>query len=261
MSRGSPRAGSDYPASYGDLLAWFPDDAACLDYLDWLRWPDGFVCPRCGPAVVSYGDSRWFCSSCARRASATAGTIFHGTRTPLTVWFAAAWHMTSEKNGISALGLKRQLGIGSEQTAWAMLHRYRTAMVRRGRDRLSGSVEVDETVLGSPEPGKPGRGALGKTLVQVGGERTGRSFGRCRLQVIEDASAEVLRRFLLDHVEPGSTVVSDGWGSYPSACGDDYVHERYVVSGSGSKAHEVLTGVHLAASLAKRWLMRPTKEA
>ncbi|MDA8316387.1 MAG: IS1595 family transposase, partial [Actinomycetota bacterium] len=256
MLQRGPVASMDYPGSYGDLLRWFPDDVACLDYLDWLRWPEGFRCPRCASTTGwRLTDGRWSCGGCAHRASPTAGTIFHGTRTPLTVWFAAAWHMTSEKNGISALGLKRQLGIGSEQTAWAMLHRYRTAMVRRGRDRLSGSVEVDETVLGGPEPGKPGRGALGKTLVEVGIERTGRSFGRCRLEVIEDASAEVLRRFLVDHVEPGSTVVSDGWGSYPGACGDDYVHERYVVSGSGSKAHVLLPGVHLVASLAKRWLM------
>ena len=187
--------------------------------------------------------------------STTAGTIFHGTRTPLSVWFAAAWYMTSQKNGISALGLKRQLGIGSEQTAWAMLHRYRTAMVRRGRDRLSGTVEVDETILGGPEPGRPGRGALGKTLVEVAIERIGKGFGRCRLEIIEDASAEVLRRFLLDHIEPGSTVVSDGWSAYPSACADDYVHQPFVVSGSGLKAHEVLPGVHLVASLAKRWLL------
>ena len=256
MSRVSPRAGIDYPGSFADLLAWFPDDGACLDYLDWLRWPDGFCCPRCGPAVAwRYGDGRWFCSSCAHRVSATADTIFHRTRTPLTVWFAAAWHMTSEKNGISALGLKRELGIGSEQTAWAMLHRYRTAMVRPGRERLSGSVEVDETVLGGPEPGQRGRGALGKTLVEVGVERTSRSFGRCRLQVIANASSPVLRRFLLDQVEPGSTIVSDGWSAYVSACAHDYLHEPLVVSGSGLEAHELLPGVHLVASLAKRWLL------
>ena len=256
MRTSAPRAGADYPASYGDLLAWFPDDEACLDYLDWLRWRDGFTCPLCGSTTGwRLVDRRWSCGGCARRVSTTAGTIFHGTRTPLSVWFAAGWHMTSEKNGISALGLKRQLGIGSEQTAWAMLHRYRAAMVRPGRDRLSGSVEVDETVLGGPEPGRPGRGALGKTLVEVAVERIGRSFGRCRLQVIDDASTDVLRQFLLDHVEPGSTVVSDGWSAYPGACGKEYVHEPFVVSGSGSKAHEVLPGVHLIASLAKRWLL------
>jgi len=222
MSQAAPRAGVDYPGSYADLLAWFPDDAACLDYLDWLRWPEGLTRPRCGPIVAwRYDDGRWFCSGCAHRVSVTSGTIFHATRTPLTLWFAAAWHLTSQKNGISALGLKRELGIGSTQTAWAMLHRYRTAMIRPGRDRLSGSVEVDETVIGGPEPGRPGRGALGKTLVAVAVEREARTFGRCRLQVIEDASAPVLRNVLLAHVEPGSTVITDSWPSYPPACSTD----------------------------------------
>ena len=132
-----PQAGADYPGSYADLLSWFPDDAACLDYLDWLRWPEGFVCPHCGGTRAwRLADGRWSCGGCARRVSPTAGTIFHATRTPLTVWFVAAWHMTSQKPGISALGLKRVLGIGSEQTVWAMLHRFRTAMVRPGRERL-----------------------------------------------------------------------------------------------------------------------------
>ena len=114
VSRRWPRAGADYPGSYADLLSWFPDDAACLDYLDWLRWPDGFACPHCGGTRAwRLADGRWSCGGCARRVSPTAGTIFHATRTPLTVWFVAAWHMTSQKHGISALGLKRVLGIGS----------------------------------------------------------------------------------------------------------------------------------------------------
>jgi hypothetical protein len=120
VSPGSPRAGVDYPGSYADVRAWFPTDAASLDYLDWLRWPDGFLCPVCrGTKAWKLPDGRWSCGVCGRRVSATAGTIFHGTRTPLTIWFAAAWQMTSQKHGISALGLKRTLGIGSEQTAWA----------------------------------------------------------------------------------------------------------------------------------------------
>ncbi len=149
MSERSPRVGVDYPGSYGDLRAWFPTDSACLDYLDWLRWPEGFVCPLCGGTQGwRMADGRWWCAGCRRRVSATAGTIFHSTRTPPTVWFAAAWLMVSQKQGISALGLRRALGIGSEQTAWAMLHRYRSAMVRPGRERLCGTVEADETFLG-----------------------------------------------------------------------------------------------------------------
>ena len=256
MSRERPRAGVDYPGSYAELLSWFPDDRACLDYLDWLRWPEGFVCPSCGTTRAwRLADGRWSCGGCARRVSPTAGTILHATRTPLTVWFVAAWHMTSQKHGTSALGLKRVLGIGSEQTAWAMLHRLRTAMVRPGRERLSGSVEVDETYLGGPEPGRPGRGALGKTLVAIAVEQVDAGLGRCRMAVIEDASAASLRRFLQDHVEPRSVVLTDGWSAYPAAVGDDYRHERFPISGSGLAAHELLPGVHRVAALAKRWLL------
>ena len=163
--------------------------------------------------------------------------------------------MTSQKHGISAHGLKRVLGIGSEQTAWAMLHRYRTAMVRPGRDRLGTIVEVDETVIGGPQPGRPGRGALGKTLVVIAVEQAGRALGRCRMQVIEDASIASLRPFLLDHVAPGTIVISDGWPSYPSACGDEYTHQPEPIAPSGSQAHELLPGVHRVASLVQRWLL------
>jgi transposase-like protein len=123
--------------------------------------------------------------------------------------------MTSDKQGVSARGLKRVLEIGSTQTAWSMLHRYRSAMVRPGRDRLIDTVEVDETFLGGPEPGVPGRGALGNTLVEVAIERRNRGFGRCRMQVIGEASSPTLRAFLLAHVEPGSAVLTDGFSSYP----------------------------------------------
>ena len=143
------------------------------------------------------------CAGCRRRVSRTAGTIFQDTRTPLTVWFAAAWYLTSQKNGISALGLKRVLGLGSYQTAWAMLHRFRTAMVRPGRDRLTGEVEVDETFLGGAKPGKRGRGAEGKAAVAIAIEhRSPKGYGRVRIAVIPNAQAPTLRAFLLDHVGP-----------------------------------------------------------
>jgi transposase-like protein len=199
--------GRDYPRRYSELRGWFPDDEACLDYLSWLRWPCGFECPRCERHGGSrLQDGRYWCEPCRRRISITTGTVFHGTRTPLTVWFAAAWYMTSSKNGVAALSLHRLLGFGSYQTAWAMLHRLRTAMVRPGRDRLSGVVEVDETFFGGVRPGKRGRGAAGKALVAVAVElHEPKGFGRCRLRVIPDAKAVSLDPFLRDYIEPGVT--------------------------------------------------------
>lgn len=253
----SLRVGRDYPASYAESRAWFPDDAACSDYLEWLRWPDGFVCPRCGTSGGwRTGDGRFWCEPCRRRVSVTAGTIFHRTRTPLTIWFAAAWYVTSAKNGVSAKTLHRLLGFGSYQTAWTMLHRFRTAMVRPGRDRLAGEVEVDETFIGGIKPGKRGRGARGKALVAVAVESLNpKGFGRCRLRTIPDAEAPTLRSFLLDCVEPGSVIVTDGFASYPPAIGDDYGHRPFPVAGSGIQTHVVLPGVHRIASLVKRWLL------
>lgn len=115
-----PVAGKDYPKNYADFLGWFPDDAACLDYLDWLRWPDGFSCPECSVnAGWRMNDNRWWCKVCRRRVSATAGTLFHHTKTPLTVWFATAWHMTAPKNGVSAKTLHRLLGFAGLVVALA----------------------------------------------------------------------------------------------------------------------------------------------
>lgn len=252
-----PRAGKDYPRTYSEFLAWFPDDNMCLDYLDWLRWPGGFTCPRCtGETAGRLVDGRGWCEHCRRRVSATAGTLFHRTQTPLTVWFAAAWYMTASKNGVSAKTLHRLLGFGSYQSAWAMLHRYRSAMVRRGRDRLSGEVEVDETLIGGVKPGRRGRGAAGKVLVGVAVEQTPpKGFGRCRVQVIPNAESETLRSFLLDHVETGSVLITDGLSSYPGAAGSEYVHKATPVKGSGRKAHQLLPGVQRVASLVKRWLL------
>jgi len=202
------------------------------------------------------GDGRFWCERCQQRISVTAGTIFHGTRTPLTVWFAAAWYMTSAKNGVSAKTLHRLLGFGSYQTAWTMLHRFRAAMVRPGRDRLTGTVEVDETFIGGSRPGKRGRGAEGKTLVAVAVELLSPTgFGRCRLRVIPNAQAATLRLFLLDCVMPGSVVVTDGLSPYPLAVGEDYLHVPHPVVTSSNPAHVSLPGVHRVASLLKRWLL------
>ena len=197
----------------------------------------------------------WRCGGCRERVSRPAGTIFQDTRTPLTVWFAAAWYMSADPGGVSALTIQKLLGLGSYQTAWTMLHRYRTAMVRPGRDRLSGRVEVDETFIGGEHPGVRGRGALGKTLVAVAVElNEPRGFGGARTGTIDNARATTLRTFLTATVEPGSTVVTDGLASYPTVCRDRFTHEPHPVSGSGQQANELLPAVHRVASLAKRWM-------
>ena len=152
-----PSVGTHYPRSTGEFQAWFRTDADCLDYLDWVRWPGGFTCPSCGHAGGwQLGDGRRECAGCHGRTSVTAGTIFDRTRTPLTVWFTACWLFATQKDGISAQSLQRSLEIGSYPTAWAMLHRLRSVLVRPGRDRLSGTVEVDETFIGGQEPGLRG---------------------------------------------------------------------------------------------------------
>jgi len=172
------------------------------------------------------------------------------------VWFTACWLFSSQKDGISALSLKRALEIGSNQTAWAMLHRLRSVLVRPGRERLHGEVEVDETYIGGEEPGlRGGRQKGKKVLVGVAVEfEEPRGFGRCRMVPIPDASAKTLRSFLLENVEPGARVVTDGWGSYPGATKDLYVHEP-LQGASGADASKLLPGVHKVSSLAKRWLL------
>ena len=147
----------------------------------------------------------------------TAGTIFDRTRTPLTVWFTACWLFATQKDGSSAQSLQRSLEIGSYPTAWAMLHRLRSVLVRPGRDRLSGTVEVDETFMGGQEPGLRGGRAKGKKVltgiaVEAGAPRW---IGRCRMAVLADASAESLNPFITGAVEPGSTSV----GSARLTCG------------------------------------------
>lgn len=237
-------------------MAWFPTDADCLDYLEWLRWPEGFVCPGCGHrGGWRMADGRFRCGECDERTSVTAGTIFDRTRTPLTVWFMTCWLFATQKDGLSALSLQRSLEIGSYQTAWAMLHRLRSVLVRPGRERLSGTVEVDETFIGGEEPGlRGGRQKGKKSLVGVAVERhEPKGFGRCRMAVLPDASAVSLRAFLIDHVEEGATVVTDGWASYPPATASLYTHRPLVVP--GPQAARSLPGVHRVASLAKRWLL------
>lgn len=238
----------DYPKNLMELEQRFSTEKSCRRYLVELRWPDGFRCPRCGERKawpMSGGVFR--CAACGYKLSATAGTIFEGTHTSLRWWFRAIWWVLSQKNGASAKSIQRILELGSYQTAWAWLHKLRRAMVRPDRDRLGGTVEVDETYVGGEKPGKRGRGALGKVLVAVAVEDKGKlGIGRIRLATIPDASQETLSGFVKQTVTRGSTVRTDDWSGYGTLAGAGY--RRRIV-----ESHR-LTIAHLVVSLLKRWL-------
>jgi len=246
----------EYPRNLTELEANFSTDAACRAYLARLRWPDGFRCPRCG------GNKSWpvrgvllECGRCGWQTSVTAGTIFQKTRTPLPVWFRAMWWVTTQKNGASALGLQRVLGLKRYETAWTMLHKLRRAMVRPGRDLLTGRIEVDESYIGGEEEGVLGRLNLKKALVVVAAQEDGPGIGRIRMRQIIDASAESLLPFIRDSVEPGSTIHTDGWLGYLPVERNDYQHEVTFLKGNQKTPSELMPRVHRVFSLLKRWLL------
>lgn len=195
------------------------------------------------------------CANCEYKASVIAGTIFQGTRKPLTLWFRAMWWIMAQKNGASALGLQRILGLGSYETAWTWLHKLRSAMVRPGRDRLSGRVEVDETYVGGEEEGVGGREIAAKALVVIAAQEDGRGTGRIRMRQIPEPSASKLHSFIVDSIESGSVVHTDGWSGYKGLETKGYVHEVTVIGLRKELASELLPRVHRVASLLKRWLM------
>lgn len=255
-----PRGGVHYPRSLGEFQAWFAADADCLDFLEWLRWPDGFVCPRCeNLGGWRIADGSFKCAACKAQTAVTAGTLFDRRRTPLTVWFAVCWQFATAKDGVSALSVQRTLQIGSYQTAWAMLHRLRSVLVRPGRELLAGQVQVDETYIGGEEAGLAGGRAKGKkALVGVAVEVEPKGFGRCRMRVIPDASAATLGTFVTENVAAGATVITDGWSGYLGLPALGYTHDRRsqrAAKALGEDIGRLLPGVHRVASLAKRWLL------
>lgn len=246
----------DYPRNQAEFEAQFGTEAACRAYLLRMRWPEGFQCPRCGNAKAWPVRSLLLqCAACGRQTSVTAGTIFQDTRTPLTVWFRAMWIVTGSKAGTSALTLQRVLGLGSYQTAWTWLHKLRRAMVRPGRDRLTGRVEVDETFVGALEEGVRGRGAVKKVLIVVAVEYPGREIGRIRLRRVPDGSADSLQAFIDEVVEPGTLVHTDGWLGYERVKAHGYRHRITFLSDHPEPASALLPRVHLVVSLLKRWLL------
>ena len=227
------------------------DDVACRAYLEAIRWPEGARCPRCPQARVWPMKAPFYrCASCGHDFTVTAGTLFADTPLPLRLWFQALWHVVNQKNGASALGVQRVLGLGSYRTAWRWLHKLRRAMIRPGRDRLSGTVEMDEVYIGGERPGKRGRGAAGKALVLIAAQVDGSKSGRLRLARVAHASAPGLSQATAAAGSPGSQVLTDGWKGYATLKAKGYRHA--VVRESAVVGANLLPRANRVAALLQR---------
>ena len=207
----------------------FATEEACQEYLAACRWPDGFVCPRChhGRAYAMKLHRRWQCVACRYQVSLTAGTILHNTKTSLTTWFWAAYLTVTDKRGMSALLLQRQLGLTRYETSWMLLHKLRRAMVNAAREPLHGEVEIDDTWIGGPQAGLRGSRQLrGRraALVLVAVEKRGTQSGRVRMAVIPDFKARTLTAFIKQHIALGSTIYTDGLKQFTGLPAAGYTH-------------------------------------
>jgi transposase-like protein len=243
-----------YPADMTDFMDMFPTEDACLEYLSLVRWPDGYVCLRCGSRQYwKKARGLFTCRDCSYEASVTVGTLFQDTHKPLRFWFQAIWYVVNQKNGVSALGLQKAMGFSRYQTTWEWLHKLRRAMVRSGRDKLSGLVEVDETFIGGVRSGKRGRGAEGKSLIFIAAEEAENGIGRIRLTMLENAAGATLAKAVQETIAQGSQVRSDGWDGYNVLPDYGYTHipiiHKEAVSGDATPM------AHRVAALLKRWLL------
>ena len=243
----------DYPMNLTEFEKEFSNEKQCQEYLFKLRWKDGFRCPRCQcDKAWQISEVKHKCHGYGYQTSVISGTIFQDTHKPLTLWFRAIWYLTAQKNGASALSLQQILGLGSYRTAWTWLHKLRRAMIRPGRDKLQGIIEIDETYIGAAKQGgKRGRGAGNKVLVVVAVEISDNKIGRIRMLVIDDASAKSLHHFVEQTIEKGSTIVTDGWGGYNGLSEKGYAQE----SKKQKDDQTLLPHVHTTISLLKRWLL------
>lgn len=251
------------PSFPGTLLEFeqlFRTEEACLAYLERVRWPGGVRCLRCS-SNQSWRASRdrFRCGSCRKDFSTTAGTLLQGSKVPMRLWFRAMWLLTNQKSGISALGLQRTLGLGSYETAWAMLHKLRRATVRPDRELLSGRIEVDETIVGGRRKFKNGKRPcryLEKALIVIAAEVRGANIGRIRMRQIPAPSRDHLIKFVKDTVRPGSEVVSDGWRGYHALGKEGFSLDQTITNHGAKEAHaQIVPKVHRVASLLKRWLL------
>ncbi len=241
--------------TFREFIKRFSTEEECREYLFELRFPKGFVCPKCGADKYwEVGETLYTCTNCRHQTSVIAGTVFQDTRKPLMDWFIAIWWVTTQKNGASALGLQQVLGLKSHQTAWVWMHKIRKAMVNPNRSKLSGRIEVDETYLGGESIGKHGRGAENKVLVAIAVEYDGKKLGRCRMEIVSDASSDSLHPFIVNNIETGGTLITDGWSGYSGIESLGYGREVYIQKGQTDE-DKLLPHVHTITSLLKRWLL------
>jgi len=248
-------ADETFPHNLMEFVDRFGTEDACLAYLRAVRWPEGFKCPACGVSdgwVTARGTV--YCRACDRQTSLTAGTALHNSRTPVRKWFMGVWLLCTQKTGVSARTLQRELHVGYK-TAWLILQKLRGAMVRSDRSRLAKMVEADETYVGGDESGVTGRQLVGKALVAIAVELDGKKVGRIRLRHVPDASGKSLAGFIADCVETGAIVHTDDWNGYNGVKAAGYVHSVTPVLGDEERALKYFPHVHLVASLLKRWLM------
>jgi transposase-like protein len=240
-----------------DFQERFATEAACLEYLAASRWPDGFVCPACGGRRSWVLERRhlWECADCHVQTSVSAGTVMHGTRTPLRVWFWAAYLVATHHPGISAKQLQRQLGLSRYETAWLILQKLRRAMVAPEREPLKGEVEIDEFFLGGLEEGQRGGRQRGtKALCGIAIEVRGQGSGRLRLQVLADAAKPTLTAFVQATTAPGAIVRTDGWRGYNGLAEGGYDHRPRSQRATPAGAEPYLPRAHRAISNLKAWM-------
>lgn len=272
---GLAHADIPFPESLPDFQRLFPDEAACAAYLEKVRWNGNFACPHCGvvgePFRFANRAAVLRCRACRKDTSLLIGTVMQGSHMPLTTWFWAAYLVTSQTPGMSAVQFQRQLGLTRYETAFGLMHKLRAGMVRPGRDRIGGlpriHVEVDETYVGGRTRGE-GRGVHHKVLVAAAVEvrqrkpgtaldkrHGGRHAGRLRLAIVEDRSAVSLCGFVADAVEPKTLVVTDDWSGYASLASRGFEHLPVTERGNPEVAEEYLPIIHLVFSNLKTWLI------
>jgi len=245
----------EYPENQIEFEKAFATEEQCMDYLAKLRFENVFICPRCN-CNEYWTNNRGLavCKNCKYQLSITSGTLFHKSRVPLLLLFRVLWAIVAQKNGISASGVQRILGLKKYSTVWTWLHKFRRLMVLPNREKLSGTIEVDETLVGGKKSGKRGRGAEGKILVIIAIEKHGNKTGRVRLSTIPDASKASINPFIKSNIEKGSVIITDGWKGYNDLSKMKYVRE---VEDKKLKLDDelILPKVHKIASLLKRWLL------